>query len=286
MAAFPIAIGGLSDAMHGRVAILCDVWGVVHNGVVHDVAAATALARQRETSAAVILLTNAPRPAAQVIAQLDRLGVPRAAYDRVITSGDVARDLVSHGPRRVFHLGPERDLPLFDGLDVELVEHNEAQAVVCTGLFDDETETPRDYAEMLAFFRSRDLEMLCANPDLVVERGNRRIFCAGALARDYSQLGGRTRIAGKPHGPVYDLAVAMASRIAGRPLARSEFIAIGDGVLTDIKGAHAAGIDTIYISSGIHAHEYGERTNPDIAAMREFLEKHGTLPRFTMTSLR
>src|SRR5690606_30187903 len=121
--------------------------------------------------------------------------------------------------------------------DVELVEEFEATAVVCTGLFDDETETPEDYAEMLQRLRMRNLPFICANPDIVVERGDRLIWCAGALARDYAQLGGRTEIAGKPHRPIYEAALAAASDVVGRELTRSDCLAIGDGALTDVKGA-------------------------------------------------
>ena len=196
------------------------------------------------------------------------------------------RDLIAEGPRRLYHLGPERDFGIFAGLDVELVEEFEASAVVCTGLFDDDTETPDDYAEMLQRMRSRNLTMICANPDIAVERGERIVYCGGALARAYGQLGGTTHIAGKPYRPIYDLAVAVAAEIAGHALTRDEILAIGDGVLTDIKGATDAGIDALYISAGIHAAEYGDRANPDTERMRAFLESHGPAPLYTMPVLR
>lgn len=279
-------IDSLQAALGGRKAILCDVWGVVHNGVEYAPAAVAALASARQSGLAVVLVTNAPRPAPGIIAQLNRLGVPHDSYDRVVTSGDVTRDLIAHGPRRVFHIGPDRDLPLFEGLDVELVEEFEASVVVCTGLFDDETETPDDYAEMLQRLRSRNLAMVCANPDIVVERGTKRIYCAGAIARAYGLLGGTTHIAGKPHRPIYDLAVALASEVVGAALQRHDVLAIGDGVLTDIKGAADAGIDALYVSAGVHAHEHGDRHAPDMAAMTAFLAKHGLVPVFTMPFLR
>lgn len=282
----PRPVDELADILDGRKAVLCDVWGVVHNGIDHAPAAVRALAEARNRGIAVVLITNAPRPAADIIAQLDRFGVTHGAYDRVVTSGDATRDLIAEGPRRIFHLGPERDLGIYDGLDVELVEEFEAAGVVCTGLFDDDTETPDDYAEMLQRMRSRNLPMICANPDIVVERGERLVYCGGALARAYGQLGGTTHIAGKPHRPIYDLAVAIAGEVAGHALTRDEFLAIGDGVLTDIKGAANAGIDALYVSAGIHASEYGDRANPDMQRMRAFLESHGPLPRYTMPALR
>ena len=282
----PRPVDELAAILDGRKALLCDVWGVVHNGVDHMPAAARALAGARERGVAVVLVTNAPRPAADVIVQLDRFGLPHSAYDRVVTSGDVTRDMIAEGPRRLFHLGPGRDLGLFAGLDVELVEEFETAGVVCTGLFDDETETPDDYAEMLQRMRSRNLPMICANPDIAVERGERIVYCGGALARAYGQLGGTVHIAGKPYRPIYDLAVAIAGEIAGHALTRDEILAIGDGVLTDIKGATDAGIDALYISAGIHAAEYGDRANPDMERMRAFLESHGPAPLYTMPVLR
>ncbi len=184
MAATPLRIERLDDILGRYSAVFCDVWGVLHNGETAFSAAAAALADARARGIAVILITNAPRPHPGVIAQLAAIGVPSNAWDRVVTSGDVTRELIAEGPRKIFHLGPERDLSIYDGLDVDIVEEFEAAAVVSTGLFDDETETPEDYADMLRRFRSRNLPFVCANPDIVVERGDRLIWCAGALARD------------------------------------------------------------------------------------------------------
>ncbi len=221
-----------------------------------------------------------------VDAQLASLGVPAGAWDRVVTSGDVTRALISAGPRKVFHLGPDRDMSLYDGLDADIVEEFEASAVVCTGLFDDETETPDDYADMLRRLRARNLPFICANPDVVVERGDRLIWCAGALARDYAQLGGRTLIAGKPHAPIYEAALKAAGEILGRAVGRSEVLAIGDGMLTDIKGASDNGIDALYISGGIHARDYGHPDNPEPQQLAAFLAKHGFRPVAVMPKLR
>lgn len=266
--------------------ILSDVWGVVHNGVRAFSDASQALAAARARGLAVVLITNAPRPRAEVQAQLDILGVPRDAYDRIVTSGDVTRDLIKVGARRVFHLGPERDLSIYDGLDVDIVEEFEASTVVCTGLFDDDVETPDDYADMLRRLRARDLPFICANPDIVVEKGDRLIWCAGALARDYAQLGGRTQIAGKPHRPIYVAALEAATEVLGRPVSEKEALAIGDGVLTDVKGAEQNGIDILYVTGGIHAREYGETLEPDPALLAAFLEKHGHHPVAVIPRLR
>jgi HAD superfamily hydrolase (TIGR01459 family) len=271
-------IDTLDQIADGYSVILSDVWGVLHNGVTAFPDAVATLSRMREQGRTVILITNAPRPHPSVIAQLLSLGVDESAWDRVITSGDVTRRLIEEGPRRVFHLGPDRDTIIYDGLDVELVDYPEAGAIVCTGPFDDETETPEDYKELLATLRGRNLPFICANPDIVVERGDRLIWCAGALARDYAQLGGRTLIAGKPHRPIYEAALAAAREIVGRDVAASEILAIGDGVMTDVKGAADNGFDLLYVTAGIHAHEYAGDNGPDIAKLEAFLGSHGYSP--------
>jgi HAD superfamily hydrolase (TIGR01459 family) len=286
MAASPEKITSL-DAISGNyAALLCDVWGVVHNGVDAFPDASAALARAREKGVAVILITNSPRPHAGVEEQMRALGVPDEAWDRVVTSGDVTRDLIREAPRKIFHLGPERELAIYDGIDVELIEEFEAQAVVCTGLFDDEAETPEEYSDMLRRLRSRNLPFICANPDIVVERGERLIWCAGALARDYAQLGGRTLISGKPHRPIYEAALKAASEVLNREIARSEALAIGDGMLTDIKGAADQGIAALYVSGGIHASDYGHPLAPDPERLAAFLEKHGATPVAVIPRLR
>lgn len=285
MADRPRTIASLEEISGRYAAILCDVWGVLHNGVRHFGPAAAALSAARERGLAVVLITNAPRPRDGVEAQLASLAVPEAAWDRIVTSGDVTRELVSAGPRRIFHLGPDRDLSLYDGLDVEIVEEFEADSVVCTGLFDDEIETPDDYAEMLRRLRARNLPMVCANPDIVVERGDRVVWCGGALARDYGLLGGRTLVAGKPHAPIYAAALKAAGEVLGREVRREEALAVGDGMLTDIKGASDNGIDALYVSGGIHARDYGHPDDPEPEKLQAFLDKHGFRPVATMPKL-
>lgn len=286
MTGSPKMISSLADLSGRYSAILCDVWGVLHNGEKPFPAAASALAAAREAGVPVVLITNAPRRTDDVVAQMNVIGVPANAYDRVVTSGDVTRDLIGIGPRKVLHLGPERDTSIYDGLDVEVVEEFEADGVVCTGLYDDEAEVPADYAELLQRLRARNLPFICANPDIVVERGERLIWCAGALARDYAQLGGRTLIAGKPHAPIYEAAMAAVSDIVGRTAERSEVIAIGDGMMTDVKGAADNGFDVLYVSGGIHARDYGDSLQPDAARLAAFLEKHGYRPVATIPRLR
>jgi HAD superfamily hydrolase (TIGR01459 family) len=238
--------------------VLCDIWGVVHNGIAAHDQACDALVRFRIAGGTVVLVTNAPRPAPWVIRQLDRLGVPRDAYDVVMTSGDLTRDVVARRKgQAVFHIGPERDLSIFDGLDLRMTTVQAADYVVCSGLFDDEKETPDDYRDLAAAMRARGLFLVCANPDLIVERGDLRLYCAGAIADLYGALGGEVLYAGKPHRPIYDAALAKAAGIRGAAAAPARTLAIGDSLRTDITGARAMGVDGLFVSGGIHAQELG-----------------------------
>ena len=278
-------IGSLSQITPSYQSILCDVWGVVHNGEWSFPAASKALEQARADGIAVILVTNAPRRADKIVEQLTSLGVPPAAYDRVVTSGDATRGMIAEGPRRIFHIGKDIEQTIYEELDVELCEEREADAIVCTGLFNDEVETPADYLEQLTRLRSRDLPMICANPDIMVERGTRHIYCAGAIAREYQRMGGRVALAGKPHKPIYDLALREAASLLGHEVETSKVLAIGDGLLTDVKGAVQCGFDVLYISAGIHAREYGERGKPDQELLQAWLKKNSVAPVATMPML-
>ncbi|WP_295895830.1 TIGR01459 family HAD-type hydrolase [uncultured Bartonella sp.] len=266
-------------------AVFCDVWGVIHNGVHAFGEALLALKKARQSGKAVILITNSPRPRQGVVLQLASLKIGADFYDDIVTSGDATRYLIKEAPKKIFHIGPERDLSLFDGLDVELCEEFEAAAVVCTGLFDDENETPDDYVELLQRLRSRNLPFICANPDIIVHHGDKELWCAGALARAYEQLGGRTLIAGKPHRPIYDLAMKKLAENKGH-VEKKRILAIGDGILTDIKGGQQYGLDTLYISGGIHQNEYVKNGKVDPSLLIEFLDKFGSHPVATMWALK
>lgn len=278
------SISTLGDVTDAYDVILCDVWGVLHNGIDAFPLAGEALTAAREKGLTVVLITNSPRPAIGVIPQLRAIGVVDTAYDRIVTSGDVTRTLIAAGPKKVFLLGPERDLPLFDGLDVEVVSKEEADCVVCTGFFDDETEQPEDYRAMLTDFVARNVPLICANPDLVVERGHRIIPCAGAVAAFYTALGGETRIAGKPHSPIYEATLAAAREARGE-FDKSRVLAIGDGMPTDVKGAVDAGLDLLYISGGIHAADYATNNVTDEARLKLFLEREKVAPQYWMHRL-
>jgi HAD superfamily hydrolase (TIGR01459 family) len=267
--------------------VLCDVWGVVHNGLEAFPAACDALMRFRAGGGTVILITNAPRSGAAVSRILDRLKVPRDAYDAITSSGDVTRGIVeTRLVETVFHIGPERDLSIFAGLDVKFAPPEIADYVVCSGLFDDTTETPENYRDTLAALRERSLLMVCANPDIVVERGDTLVYCAGALADAYAAIGGEVLFCGKPYAPIYELALATATRLrGGKTPARDRVLAIGDSVRTDLKGATAFGLDCMFVTSGIHADQYGSRETPDLDALNALFAKSGVAPRAVMREL-
>jgi len=266
---------------------LCDVWGVVHNGVVAAPEACDALTRFRERGGTVVLITNAPRPGERVARTiLDRLGVPSAAYDGIISSGDVTRALIAaRAGARVFHIGPERDLPLFDGLDSPMAPLERADYVVCSGLLDDTVETPRDYEELVARMHARALPMICANPDVVVERGDTLVYCAGAIADLYAAAGGDVVYAGKPYRPIYEQALDLAEAARGQRVQQHRLLAIGDSVRTDLKGAAAFGIDALFVTAGIHAEELGDRSDPDAATLSGIFAAAGVAPKAVMHRL-
>ncbi len=255
----PVTIVGGFDEIAARYdLLLCDVWGVLHDGLQAFEAAGEALSRFRRGGGRVILVSNAPRPGEAVAAQLDGFGVPRSAYDAVRTSGDLTREMVTErGGRPYHHIGPARDLGLFEGLEGRAAALSDADYVVCTGLFDDEIETIEDYGPALAAMRARDLLMICANPDLVVERGDRLILCAGALAAAYEAEGGRALTHGKPHPPIYRSALAIGRDLLGRTPDPRRVLAVGDAIRTDVAGGHGAGLDTLLVGRGIHAAELG-----------------------------
>ncbi|MBL4891581.1 MAG: TIGR01459 family HAD-type hydrolase [Rhizobiaceae bacterium] len=276
-------ISGLHEIADNYDAILCDVWGVLHNGITPWAQAMEALSNFHDKGGIVVMITNAPRPAQPVLAHLKQLGVPMTGvFDEVVTSGDATRDLIEQFDGPIHYLGPERDKSLFEGLDLQLVDWQDADAVVCTGLKNDTTDTPESYHDLLAQFHAAKLPFICANPDIVVEKGDKVLFCAGALARDYAAIGGETRIVGKPHKPIYDLAISRIESISGKSINRSRILAIGDGMPTDILGAQKNDLAALFISAGIHSGEYGELENPDRdpnhEKLQQFLQLHNATP--------
>lgn len=277
-------------------ALFCDLWGCLHNGHAPYPAAVAALQAFRRTGGRVVLLTNAPRPARFVIATLDRMGVPRDAWDLVVSSGDAAQYAMLHGAvgHRVWHLGPAKDdgfftdyPPEFAGDHIERVALEEAEGIVCTGPFDELAEVPEDYRARLLHAREKGLKFLCANPDLVVDYGDRRIYCAGALAALYSDMGGESLYFGKPHPPIYDLARRELAALTGREPEAAGILAIGDGIGTDILGAAGEGIDALFVTGGLAAEEFGaDFENPDPARLRAWLAARQMAPAYSIGRLR
>ncbi len=266
--------------------VLSDVWGVVHNGLTSFPEACDALARFRAGGGTVLLITNAPRPAEVVVRLLDRLHVPHEAYDGIVSSGDVTQQVImSRRNERVFHIGPERDHSVFTDLGIAFAPVEAADYAVCSGLYDDETETPEDYRGLLTTLRARNLLMVCANPDLVVERGHRLVYCAGSVAELYASLGGEVLYAGKPHGPIYEAALAKAAAARGRSPELARVLAIGDSVRTDLAGATAFGIDCLFVTAGIHAEELGGRETPDAALLASTFAEAKVYPKAVMRRL-
>jgi HAD superfamily hydrolase (TIGR01459 family) len=269
----PRLISGLSEIASSHDALICDVWGVVHDGARHHPAAAEALYRFKEKHGPVVLLTNAPRVPAEVAAQCSSYGLPPDCYDAIVSSGGAARDdLAARAADRtlpLYYIGPDRDLPMIAGLDVRRTDIAQAEVALAIGLRDDMTETPDMYADELKAMRARGVIMICANPDLVVHRGERLVYCAGSLAKAYEALGGEVLYYGKPHRPIYDSALAaaaLAAKAAHRQSPKRP-LAVGDGLLTDIKGANGAGLEALFIADGVH----GEETRPYTAEHIESL---------------
>jgi HAD superfamily hydrolase (TIGR01459 family) len=282
----PERVPGLSAIAEHYDVLLCDVWGVVHNGRESFPAACEAMRRFRAERGPVILITNAPRPREPVVEQLDGLSVPREAWSQVVTSGDATRALLAaRAPGPVFKLGPERDWPLYAGLPLEEAGLDQAAFICCTGPFDDEREGPEDYRQRFLGAIARGLEFICANPDIVVQRGDRLIYCAGALAQLYGDLGGRVLTAGKPYPAIYDLALNEAEALLGRSVDRSRVLCVGDGLPTDIRGANAQALDVLFVANGIHG---GEAVGPgglNAGVVADLLRQEGLSARWALADL-
>jgi HAD superfamily hydrolase (TIGR01459 family) len=291
----PRFIGGLRDLAADYDVILCDVWGVVHNGVIQYEKATDALRRFREKGGSVVLITNAPRPRWRVVSLLDRLKVPHEAYDGAVSSGDVTVSLIrERGDLPLAYIGPQEDVEIFTEAEAQLghklkfVRLDEAAYVVCIGLEQAERETPADYEARLRLLRSHDAEFICANPDIVVEMGDRLVYCAGALAEAYEALGGRVIQAGKPHAEIYRRALALAATARGGAVDPGRVLAIGDSAHTDIKGAQAQGLATLFVTSGIHRAELHDEAGSgplNAAALHQFVENLDFKPMAVATEL-
>ena len=284
----PAAPAGLSDIAQDYDAVLCDVWGVIHNGREAFLDACAALARYRAERGPVVLISNAPRPSSALYGQLAGTGVPRDAWSAYVTSGDVTRALLAErAPGPAWAIGPARDAPLYEGLGLTFAEGPEDAAfMACTSPFDDETEGPEDYRERFAPAVARQLEMICANPDRMVQKGDKLIYCAGALAELYEEMGGRAVMAGKPHAPIYQRAMAEAATLLGRDPDPARVLCIGDGVRTDVLGAQRQGLDCLFLWSGVHAADLNDGADGEAAERAAaLLASNGTLATYAMPEL-
>ncbi len=287
-------IDSLSDISDRFDAVFCDVWGCIHNGVECFSDAAAALEKFRKNGGAALLLTNAPRPWQVVESHLASLGVPASSWDAILTSGDAAKSALFEGRagRRVFHIGTERDSGFFEPVDskpeteVTRVAFEEAEGIVCTGLFDDRNETPEHYREILERAAKLEMPFLCANPDRVVDRGQTRVFCAGALADLYAGLGGRVLMFGKPRAAIYRLARVKLGEINPGNVPDDRILCIGDGVATDLEGAVRQSLPCLFVSGGLAARETCTGTQPDPARLEEFCRRHGLRPDYVIGHLR
>lgn len=291
-------IQSLADLGARFDAVFCDLWGCLHNGERPFPAAVAALQAFRAGGGTVVLLTNAPRPKSSIVAQLDRMGVPRDGWDEVVSSGDAAQFALVSGAvgRKVFHIGAPKDEAFFTDFAADIADYaasqpaiervalREAEGIVCTGLRDDLTEVPEDYRAELLLGRTLGLPMLCANPDIVVDMGDKRLWCAGALARDYEAAGGRALYFGKPHPPIYDLARRRLGALRGGD---PQILCIGDGIATDIQGGMGEGLDTLFITGGIDAAAFGaDAARPDNGLLEEWLAARQMSATFAMGHLR
>ncbi|MGZ3216410.1 TIGR01459 family HAD-type hydrolase [Paracoccus sp. T5] len=288
----PRIIASLAEISAGYDALFCDLWGCLHNGKQPYPAAVAALQAYRAQGGKVCLMTNAPRPSQYVIAQLDRMGVPRDAWDLVVSSGDAAQDAMFAGAvgLKVWHIGTEKDLGFFDDVPevhaaaapIRRVQLAEAEGIVASGPFDEIKETPEDYRARFIDARDRGLPMLCANPDIVVDLGETRIYCAGALAEFYESLGGQALYFGKPHAPIYQ----RARQLMGLG-AEARYLAVGDGIGTDILGAEQQGIDSIFVTGGLAAEAFGtDVEDPDAGLLDEWLAVQQRRPTYAIGRLR
>lgn len=263
-------------------AIFCDIWGVLHNGVEIYNEALDILRELKQKNVQIILITNSPRLNTDVARQLEQLNITTDFYDFIVTSGDSTRDLIKKSARKMFYIGPDNALDIINGLDVELVEDTEAQAILCTGLFDYYETNLTLYEDILLKAKSRNLPFICANPDIQVMYGEQLIYCAGALAKIYSTMGGNSLIAGKPHSAIYELAY---SKLKGE-IHKNEILAIGDGLLTDIKGAVNYDLDAIYVLNGVNKEQLVKSQNFDDNLVNDFVKQYNIFPLAYMDMLK
>ncbi len=232
-------------------ALICDVWGVIHNGKELFSGINECLKNYMAKGGVIVLLSNAPRPANYVEEMLKKLGLERECYNDIITSGDLTKKSLNDNlfGNNCFHIGPDRDLNIFDDTKVKRVDFNKADFIFVTGLFDDESEDENDYIDLLSLAKERGMTLVCANPDLLVQRGDKLIPCAGLISKKYEEIGGETINVGKPFSPIFEEAISLINKT--KKIEKSRILVIGDGLETDIKGANLIGLDSLLILGGL-----------------------------------
>ena len=283
----------LSEIAYDYDAVFCDLWGCLHNGITAFPEAVEALRGFRADGGKVVLLTNAPRPRADVEKQLVQMNVPDDCWDTIATSGDSARAAMFRGVvgNKVWFMGEDRDLTFFeplklidDPVEIEKVPLEEAEGIVCLGAFDAQADPAVNRPQFL-YAKAKGLKLLCANPDIVVDRGDKREWCAGALAQLYTEMGGESLYFGKPHPPVYDLARRRLSEL-GTDIPDNRVLAIGDGIVTDIRGALGEDLDSLFITGGLAAMETRTKRQPEPDALDAFVAAQQITPTLAMGFLR
>ena len=288
-------IDNLAELSDSYSALFCDLWGCVHDGVAPFPEAVAALTEYRKGGGIVVLLTNAPRHRVSVERHLTRMGLPRDCWDVIVSSGDSARAAMYRGVvgQKVWFMGARHDLSFFDPIQVvkdpvaiEQVDLEEAEGIVCCGPFD-AFAPPEDLRPQLLYAKQKGLKLLCANPDIVVDRGGKREYCAGAIAALYTEMGGESLYFGKPHPPIYDLARVRLAAL-GRDIPNGQILAIGDGITTDIAGAIGEDIDSLFLTAGLAAKETGTPVggDPDPEATKAFFARHMREPTYVTARLR
>lgn len=296
----PQIIASFAEIASRYRALFCDLWGCVHDGYTPFPGAVAALQAYRAQGGIVVLVSNSPRPKPSVLEQLDRIGVPRDAYDDVVTSGDATQYAFVAGAvgRKVHHIGPmPKDEPFFTEFadaaladlaaknPIQIVPLAQAEGILCTGPNSEFEDTPADYRADFLLAKTNGLKMLCANPDIIVDYGDKRIYCAGALAALYEEMGGEALYFGKPHPPIYDLARRRLADLAGDILDDS-ILCVGDGIDTDVLGAMQEGLDSLFLTEGLTAGQFGPAHALDHTALGDWLATGARNPTYVMGLLR
>ncbi|EMS36094.1 TIGR01459 family HAD-type hydrolase [Candidatus Liberibacter americanus] len=263
--------------------IICDIWGVIHNGQKLFSESISALQKASKNGIKIVLLSNSPRPSSSVIEHMISLGLCKRFWDHIVTSGDLTHNLISQGNRNIFFIGEKKDLVLFEGIDIQIVDEKNAETIICTGLYSG-SKIPEDYTDLLKKFAQRKIPFICVNPDISVNYGNKIIHCAGSLALIYKKLNGIVKIIGKPHLPIYNMAFKQISDSCCQ-LDKKRILAIGDGIETDIKGAIQSGLDSLYVGKGIHANEYLENKQINVKMMEKFFINKNIQPNWWIPKL-